>query len=105
MTDFLKVRSQTFQSLFCCLGWFFFFFQGSIPPVPSKVPFGIFIFCPYSNNKAAPELKLADREQDAETQSHPYGTEEKHVIGEDHLSNGGKEVLPQRIFFVCLHVY
>lgn len=93
MTDFLKVRSQTFQSLFCCLG--FFFFQGFIPAVPSKVPFSIFIFCPYSNNEAAPELKLADRKQDAEMQSHPHGTEEKHVIGGDRLSNGGKEVLSQ----------
>lgn len=94
MTDFLKVRSQTFQSLLCCLG-FFFFFQGFIPAVPSKVPFSIFIFCPYSNNEAAPELKLSDRKQDAEMQSHPHGTEEKHVIGGDRLSNGRKEVLPQ----------
>lgn len=93
MTDFLKVRSQTFQSLLCCLG--FFFFQGFIPAVPSKVPFSIFIFCPYSNNEAAPELKLSDRKQDAEMQSHPHGTEEKHVIGGDRLSNGGKEVLSQ----------
>lgn len=94
MTDFLKVRSQTFQSLLCCLG-FFFFFQWFIPAVPSKVPFSIFIFCPYSNNEAAPELKLSDRKQDAEMQSHPHGTEEKHVIGGDRLSNGGKEVLSQ----------
>lgn len=95
INDRLLESEVTNISVFALLFGFFFFFQGFIPAVPSKVPFSIFIFCPYSNNEAAPELKLADRKQDAEMQSHPHGTEEKHVIGGDRLSNGGKEVLPQ----------